>query len=90
MYYYYGTNLDKGGCMETNLIFEGLKFMVLGMGTVFVFLVIMIMAMNAMSSIIHKYFPEVQPVEPKSNQADDKKKVVAAITAAIMHHRNGA
>jgi oxaloacetate decarboxylase gamma subunit len=77
--------------METNLVIEGLKFMVLGMGTVFAFLIIMIVCMNFMSKIIHKYFPEPQvsadaQVEPKQQ---DNKKVVAAITAAIMHHRQG-
>ena len=43
---------------ETNIVMEGVKFMILGMGTVFVFLGIMIFVMNIMSRIIHKYFPE--------------------------------
>ncbi|HFB53364.1 MAG TPA: pyruvate carboxylase, partial [Sulfurimonas autotrophica] len=38
--------------METNLVLEGVKFMILGMGTVFVFLIIMIACMNIMSSVI--------------------------------------
>jgi len=75
--------------METNLILEGLKFMALGMGTVFTFLVIMIACMNIMSLIIHKFFPEPQasatPSAPAQQQ--DNKKVIAAITAAISHHR---
>ena len=78
--------------METNLILEGFKFMGLGMGTVFVFLIIMIGAMNLMSLIIHRFFPEPEPqaaapVAKKENQ--DHKKIVAAITAAIKHHREG-
>ena len=77
--------------METNLVIEGMKFMFLGMGTVFVFLGIMIAAMNAMSTIIHRFFPEPQPNvdATKSTQEPDKKKIVAAITAAIIHHRQG-
>jgi oxaloacetate decarboxylase gamma subunit len=75
--------------METNLILEGLKFMVLGMGTVFAFLVIMIVCMNIMSAIIHKFFPEpkasASPSAPAQQQ--DNKKVIAAISAAISHHR---
>jgi len=77
--------------METNLVIEGLKFMFLGMGTVFAFLIIMIMCMNLMSYIIHKFFPEPQ-VNAQAQQSDgqqDKKKIVAAITAAIIHHRQG-
>ena len=78
--------------MEAYLIIEGLKFMVLGMGTVFAFLVIMIACMNIMSSVIHKYFPEPQAstdAPASTSEQKDNKKIVAAITAAIAHHRQG-
>ena len=83
--------MNKGNCMETNLVLEGVKFMVLGMGTVFVFLIIMIACMNIMSSVINKFFPEPQPSAGASSAGaqNDKKKIVAAITAAIAHHRQG-
>ena len=76
--------------METNLVMEGVKFMFLGMGTVYLFLIIMIAVMNVMSAIIHRFFPEPQPVT-KVHQAEtqDNKKIVAAISAAITHHRQG-
>ena len=74
--------------METNLIIEGFKFMGLGMGTVFAFLVIMILAMNLMSIVIHKFFPEPQTT-PSTGAKKDSKNVIAAITAAITHHREG-
>jgi len=82
----------KGNLMETNLVIEGLKFMGLGMGTVFVFLGIMIVAMNIMSTVIHKFFPEPKANPAPSgtaNKQQDNKKIVAAITAAIKHHREG-
>ncbi|PHS57944.1 MAG: pyruvate carboxylase [Sulfurimonas sp.] len=77
--------------METNLILEGFKFMGLGMGTVFAFLIVLILMMNIMSKILNKFFPEVQPSisAPKANAQKDNKKVVAAITAAIKHHIEG-
>ncbi|MBA1437844.1 MAG: OadG family protein [Epsilonproteobacteria bacterium] len=75
--------------METNLVIEGLKFMILGMGTVFVFLIIMIACMNIMSKIIHRFFPEPQPGAPAQSSQQDNKKIVAAITAAIKYHREG-
>jgi len=76
--------------METNLIVEGFKFMGLGMGTVFLFLIIMIISMNLMSIIIHKFFPEVEEsTTPTDSDTKDNKKVIAAITAAISHHREG-
>ena len=75
---------------ETNLILEGFKFMGLGMGTVFLFLIVMIISMNIMSVVIHKFFPEPEPIIPgKSEAKQDNKKVIAAITAAIAHHREG-
>jgi oxaloacetate decarboxylase gamma subunit len=83
---------NKGKFMETNLVIEGLKFMGLGMGTVFLFLIVLIILMNLMSVIIHKFFPEPRKNEESSigaNGANDKTKVVAAITAAIKHHRQG-
>ncbi len=73
---------------ELNLVFEGLKFMVLGMGTVFLFLVILIFAINIQAKVIARYFPEVKklvmptPVIQKNTNAK-----IAAITAAVLHHR---
>lgn len=76
--------------METNLIVEGFKFMGLGMGTVFLFLIVMIGAMNLMSAVVHKFFPEPQAIATASAPAqEDNKKIIAAITAAISHHRQG-
>jgi oxaloacetate decarboxylase (Na+ extruding) subunit gamma len=75
--------------METNLILEGFKFMGLGMGTVFLFLVIMIFCMNIMSTIIHKFFPEPQTSATPQEAPKDNKKIIAAISAAISHHRQG-
>ena len=71
-----------------NLVFEGFKFMALGMGTVFSFLILMIGAMNLQAYIIHKFFPEPAPVPPaaKANTSKQSAKV-AAVTAAIMHHK---
>ena len=75
---------------ETNLIAEGFKFMGLGMGTVFIFLIILIISMNIMSKVLNKFFPEVAPVlDNRSSTKKDNKKVIAAITAAIKHHREG-
>ncbi len=74
---------------ETNLVIEGFKFMGLGMSIVFSFLVTMIISMNLMSFVIHKFFPEPLPVATPSASQQDNKKVIAAITAAIKHHREG-
>jgi len=75
--------------MDTNLLLEGFKFMGLGMGTVFLFLVIMIVFMNIMSTVIHKFFPEPHQSPQEEAPQKDNKKIIAAISAAISHHRQG-
>jgi len=80
--------------MEANLVMEGFKFMGLGMATVFAFLVILILMINLVSIIIHKFFPEPQAnnattAASTASAKKDNKKVIAAITAAITHHKQG-
>jgi sodium pump decarboxylase gamma subunit len=67
--------------------------MVIGMGTVFIFLVLMIFAMNTMSKLIqwiNKYVPE-EVVELKNNKKNKEKdndaEIALAIAAAI--HNGG-
>jgi oxaloacetate decarboxylase gamma subunit len=72
--------------MEMNSVFEGLKIMLLGMGTVFLFLIIMIIMMNIMSGVIHRFFPEPKAADKRPAQENNAKKI-AAITAAIMYHK---
>ena len=75
--------------MEVNLVFEGFKFMVLGMSIVFLFLILLIVSMNVLSKVVHRYFPEPQApaaVTSDSPVADTLKKV-AAIAAAIHHDK---
>lgn len=73
--------------MEVNLVVEGFKFMVLGMTIVFLFLLLMIGAMIAMSRILHRYFPEPKATETRASAGADKKRA-AAIAAAIHHHNS--
>jgi oxaloacetate decarboxylase (Na+ extruding) subunit gamma len=74
--------------LESSKVVEGFKFMVLGMGTVFSFLIVMIGTMNLQSYIIHKFFPEPEVIPENSSRKTDKNAKVAAITAAVMHHKN--
>lgn len=78
--------------MEINLIAEALKFMVLGMGIVLLFLTIMIFALKAQAYLIARFLPEkndnatvkTKEWQPANNTSNDD--VTAAITAAIVHH----
>jgi oxaloacetate decarboxylase gamma subunit len=63
----------------TTLLEQGLSLMLVGMGTVFVFLTALVLAMTAMAAIVKRTTPRVE--EAVSDEE------VAAITAAIALHR---
>ena len=69
--------------MAAELLEEGVELMLAGMGTVFVFLTTLVAATSLMSRIIGRFQPEPAATDPAA-QAEE----VAAITAAITHHRN--
>lgn len=64
--------------MSSSIIDQGLNLMLFGMGTVFVFLTILIFATGAMSKIITRYFPE------KAVVATPRKKKAAALGATLV------
>jgi len=77
---------------ETNLVGEAVKFMILGMGIVYLFLTIMIFALKLQAKLIAKFFPEenkttIAKKEVKTTESEDSA-IIAAITAAIIHHNN--
>ena len=77
--------------MEVNVIVEALKFMMLGMGVVFSFLVIMIFVLKGQTTFLSKYFPEKEKKPVKKMQpsvASNNSAKVAAIVATVQHHNN--
>jgi len=82
--------------MEVNLITEGLKFMVLGMTTVFLFLLLLIYVLKLQAKLVQKFFPEKSvstgasassALNAISGGKNEDAEVVAAITAAITDYR---
>jgi oxaloacetate decarboxylase gamma subunit len=64
--------------------------MLLGMGTVFVFLALLVVVTTIMSTLVEKYGP-VQPAGPKHPGATgelDEATLFAVISAAIHAHRS--
>ena len=72
---------------EVNYVVEALKFMVLGMGVVFMFLYILVVLVKVQASLIAKYFPENTPKAPATpvghTTDEDENRRVAAIVAAV-------
>ena len=70
----------------TELIGSGIELMIAGMGIVFVFLIMLVFAINLMSALVQRYFPEKPHDFGKTYPGVDKS-TVAAITAAIHQYR---
>ena len=66
--------------MQNELINQGLTLMLAGMGTVFVFLTALVIAMTLMARLVGKV-----PVPAETGGATDDE--IAAIAAAITQHR---
>jgi oxaloacetate decarboxylase gamma subunit len=66
--------------MEENLLQMGAVLMIAGMGTVFVFLTVLVGAMSLMAATVRRF----QPAMPDDEVTHEE---VAAITAAIRRHR---
>ncbi len=79
--------------MDITLLKDGIFVMIIGMGTVFIFLSIMIVAMNLngkILKIVNKYFPEEIPEEKKTNKKTAKSEdeaVALAIACAVAKSR---
>ncbi len=83
--------------MSDTLMQQGVDLMLYGMGSVVVFLTLLVIAMVLMSGGINRWFPEPEvPLEPRNRKpssanrpaagkVDDK--TLAAIKAAIEQHR---
>jgi oxaloacetate decarboxylase gamma subunit len=74
--------------VEINLVGESLKFMVLGMAIVFIFLFVLVQVVKIQAWLINRFFPEKTPkVAPASTNATEEAHHVAAIIAAISEFR---
>ena len=66
--------------MEQDLVYQGSILMLVGMGTVFVFLTLLVIAMTVMASVVRR----IQPAVTTAEVSDEE---IAAIGAAIRQHR---
>ncbi len=73
----------------TELMSGGVELMLAGMGIVFLFLAMLVIAINIMSSLVRRFFPDAPALAvaaPVSGGID--KSIVAAITAAVHQYRS--
>lgn len=69
------------------LISSGVELMIVGMGIVYFFLALLVVAINVMSSLVQRFFPE-EPKTAKVVKIETDKATVAAISAAVHQYRS--
>lgn len=77
--------------MQGTLMQQGLELMLFGMGTVFVFLALLVVATTGMSAMMQRFFksPPAPVVRPQQLAvAQDNSQLVAVISAAIHNYRS--
>lgn len=77
---------------EHDLMQQGMDLLLFGMGTVFVFLSLLVLSTSLMSSFINQFFPEaakeIQVAVKTSRKTDEiKPHILKAIKLAIAEHR---
>lgn len=79
--------------MQETLLDQALDLLIFGMGTVFVFLALLVVAVNLMSRFMETYFPDAivpDAPAPRSKSGNDTvdATTLAVIQAAIRQHRD--
>jgi oxaloacetate decarboxylase gamma subunit len=77
--------------MQQDIMQQGIDLMIFGMGTVFVFLTVLVASMTVMSIIVQRFFPEAPEslvVASRASAGVTDPKLLAIIKAAIDKHRN--
>jgi oxaloacetate decarboxylase gamma subunit len=66
---------------------SGIELMLMGMGSVFLFLALLVFAIKTMAAIIARYFPD-PTIELAMPKKDTDPLVIAAISAAVHQYRS--
>ena len=82
--------------MRGDIVDQGIELMLYGMGTVVVFLTLLIATVSLMSWFLGRFFPEAEVPVARAGQASAAVSsksgdlpLVAVITAAVHRHRSG-
>ena len=82
--------------MQGDIVDQGIELMLYGMGTVVVFLTLLIATVSLMSWFLSRFFPEAEVPVARAGQArtavssnSGDLPLVAVITAAVHRHRSG-
>jgi oxaloacetate decarboxylase gamma subunit len=71
----------------TDLINAAVELMIVGMGIVYLFLALLVAAVNAMSRVLRRYFPDAPPPALHTINPGADAGITAAIAAAVYRYR---
>ncbi len=69
------------------LVSSGIELMLIGMGIVYAFLAMLIISIQAMSSLVLRFFPELPSGQRPGSHHGDDLGTIAAISAAVHQYR---
>jgi oxaloacetate decarboxylase gamma subunit len=74
----------------TEQMSKGIEIMFAGMGIVFLFLTMLVVTINIMSSLVQRYFPDATVLSAVARDitSGTDKSIIAAITVAVHQYRN--
>ncbi len=73
----------------TEMMSSGVELMFAGMSIVFLFLTMLVVAINIMSSLVQRFFPDAPLMGSTATASSGiDKSVIAAITAAVHQYRS--
>ncbi len=70
------------------MLSSGIELMLIGMSIVFAFLAMLVFAIEAMSSLVQRYFPEIPGPHKSTATHTSDTGTIAAIAAAVHQYRN--
>ena len=76
--------------MNLDTLNAGLELMVVGMGIVFLFLALLVVAVNLMSRLIQQYGPDEELKSVSASNVQSDASVIAAISAAVARYRSSS
>jgi oxaloacetate decarboxylase gamma subunit len=74
--------------VDDNLIGQGLELMLFGMGTVVVFLTLLVFITSAMSKLVERFSPAPATPPPGTGRPPEDAALLAVISAAVHRHRS--
>jgi oxaloacetate decarboxylase gamma subunit len=74
--------------VQESLLEQGLELMLFGMGSVVIFLSLLVIATILMSSLVRRFSPPVAEPVPEADTSQTDGHLLAVISAAVHEHRS--